>query len=164
MLPHSPLDINTSLNLVIIGAGNGLLPVWHQAITWTNVDLLSTWSNRTNFWENHILPKLNLNSNLVRFNLPITYFSIAQSFWNFAQNMAVTLPCSVQNFEMIGQLKLMVWTEEISWDLSSRWVSEGRISYIATSPWVLHPSSSCWLDLIISCYNQQNIYYSWLPC
>ena len=30
-----------SFKLVIIGSGNGLSPVWHQTITWTNADLLS---------------------------------------------------------------------------------------------------------------------------
>ena len=29
-----------NLDWVIIGSGNGLLPIWHQAITWTNDDLL----------------------------------------------------------------------------------------------------------------------------
>ena len=28
-------------HLVIIGLGNGFLPVWHQAITWTYIDFLS---------------------------------------------------------------------------------------------------------------------------
>ena len=26
--------------LVNIGSGNGLVPLWHQAITWTNADLI----------------------------------------------------------------------------------------------------------------------------
>ena len=33
--------INASVNWVIIGSDNGLLPVWCQAITWTNADHLS---------------------------------------------------------------------------------------------------------------------------
>ena len=32
-------------------SGNGLLPVWHQAITWTNADSLSTGLQGTNFSE-----------------------------------------------------------------------------------------------------------------
>ena len=32
--------------------------------------------------------------------------------------------CSVQNYIMTGQLKRMLWTNEISWDLSLRWVSD----------------------------------------
>ena len=28
------------MNKVIIGSGNGLMPVWHQAITFTNGDFL----------------------------------------------------------------------------------------------------------------------------
>ena len=50
--------------------------------------------------------------------LSITYFSVALSFWNFAQSMAVSLPCSVQNFTMIWLLKCMLWCNKISKDLS----------------------------------------------
>ena len=35
----------------MIGSGNGLSPVYHQAITWTNADLLSIGAFRTNFSE-----------------------------------------------------------------------------------------------------------------
>ena len=35
------MHIQTSLNWVSIVSAIGLLPVWHQAITWTSVDLLS---------------------------------------------------------------------------------------------------------------------------
>ena len=35
--------IYVSLNWVVIGLGNGMLPVWYQAITWTNDDLFSLW-------------------------------------------------------------------------------------------------------------------------
>ena len=34
---------------VSIGSGNGLLPVWHQAITWTKADLFSIGHLGTNF-------------------------------------------------------------------------------------------------------------------
>ena len=37
--------------LVIIGPGNGLSPVWRQAITWTNAHLLSIGPLGTNFNE-----------------------------------------------------------------------------------------------------------------
>ena len=40
-----------SVNWVSIGSGNGLLPVWHQAITWTNADILSKGPSGTNFSE-----------------------------------------------------------------------------------------------------------------
>ena len=40
--PISPwCRIYASVNWVIIGSGNGLSPVWRQAITWTNAGLLS---------------------------------------------------------------------------------------------------------------------------
>ena len=43
-----------SVNCVMIGSGNGLLTVRHQAITWTNDDLLSADSESSgeNFSEN----------------------------------------------------------------------------------------------------------------
>ena len=40
-----------SVNWMGIGPGNGLSPVRHQAITWTNADLLSFGPLRTNFSE-----------------------------------------------------------------------------------------------------------------
>ena len=36
--------------------------------------------------------------------LSITYFAVAQSFWNFAQSKVMTPPCSVQNVKTIEQL------------------------------------------------------------
>ena len=56
-------------------------------------------------WDIH--PKEILNSNFAKTCLPITYFSFAQLFKTFAQNSAVILPLSVQNFKRIGRLK---WT------------------------------------------------------
>ena len=38
-------------DLTIIGSHNGLLPVWRQAIIWTNTELLSIGPLRTNFSE-----------------------------------------------------------------------------------------------------------------
>ena len=35
------------------------------------------------------------------------------------------LPCSVQHFKAIGQLKHELWADEISQDLSLRWISDG---------------------------------------
>ena len=49
-------------------------------------------------------PKLILIPNLVKSRLPIIYFSVTQSFWNFAQCTAVILSCSVQNIKTIGQV------------------------------------------------------------
>ena len=46
------------------------------------------------------------------------YSSSLQSFWNFAQHTAESLLCAVQNFKMILQLKVMLWTNEILLDLS----------------------------------------------
>ena len=40
-----------SYNLVIIGPDNGLLPAWHQAITWKNANIMLIQPSRTNFSE-----------------------------------------------------------------------------------------------------------------
>ena len=59
--------------------------------------------------------------------LSITQTLVDQSFWDFAQSTAVSLPCSVQNFKLIEQLKRMLWTNEILPNLSLRWVSDGYL-------------------------------------
>ena len=46
--------------------------------------------------------------------LPLRSNSIVKSFWNFAQSMAVILPCSVQNFSMIRELKFKLWINTLS--------------------------------------------------
>ena len=56
----------------------------------------------------------------------VTYAcAVAQKFWHFAQNTTPILPCFVQYFKMIEQLKRMLWTNEISRDLDLRWVLDG---------------------------------------
>ena len=54
-----------------------------------------------------------------------TPISIIWSTWNFAQCMAVSLPCSVQNSKTIWQLRLMSWTNEISRFFGLRRISSG---------------------------------------
>ena len=53
VLNHLPLvpHIYSSVNWAIIGSGNGLSPVRHQAITWTNAGLLSIGLLGTSFSE-----------------------------------------------------------------------------------------------------------------
>ena len=56
--------IYAPLNWVSIGSGNGLSPVWCQAITWTNADFLSTGPLGTNFSEIQIkMQNLLINEN-----------------------------------------------------------------------------------------------------
>ena len=57
----------------------------------------------------------------MKYRLPITS-SVIQSFWNFVQSTAVILPRSVWNANAIGQLKQILWTNEISRDLKLRCV------------------------------------------
>ena len=62
----------------------------------------------------------NASSNLTKSRLFTTYFAIEPSFLSFAQSTAVILPCSVQNFKMIGRLKGVKWRNKIVQDLRSR--------------------------------------------
>ena len=56
----------------------------------------------------HNIPqRLILNSNLTNPHLPMIYFSVVKSLWNFTWSMLVSLPCAVQNFKMIRQLRKM---------------------------------------------------------
>ena len=65
------------------------------------------------------LSKTHLKPKSRKISFLITYFSLTQWFWNFAQSTAVTLLCSVQNFKTIETLKWMLWTNEIL--LNLRW-------------------------------------------
>ena len=56
-----------------------------------------------------------INSTLAKSRLSITYFTVAQPFWNFAQSTAVKLSCSVQNVKTTWQRNLKLWTNE-NWD------------------------------------------------
>ena len=56
------------------------------------------------------------------------YFSVTQSFWNFVQSMAISLLYSVQNFKMIGQLKLISGQTRFH-EISKFQMSLGGISY-----------------------------------
>ena len=67
--------------------------------------------------------KLISKSNRAKSGLSISYILFPQSFSNFAQSRAVSLPYSVQNLRTIELTKSKLWTNEISRDLSLRWVS-----------------------------------------
>ena len=55
-------------------------------------------------WDIHL--KRVLNSNLAKSRLPITYLAFAHSVWNFAQDKAVILSCSVQNIQTIAKTEM----------------------------------------------------------
>ena len=66
--------INVSVNWVSIGSGNGLSRVRHQAVNWTNADLLSTGLLGTNFSENWI--GIHLRKCIWNCRLPKTWFHL----------------------------------------------------------------------------------------
>ena len=84
-----------------------------------------------------ISPKLNLNSNLAKSRSSITTISVAPSFWNFAQSMAVILPCSVQYFKMIGEPRKKIIGKpdfmRLEFKMSFLWISN-----IVTTTWLYH--------------------------
>ena len=62
----------------------------------------------------------------------ITYCSVTLSFWNFAQNTAISLPCSVQNFKRLDKEKGFI--DKINFVRFEFKVRFGWISYIAQPP------------------------------
>ena len=63
-----------------------------------------------------------LNWKFAKSYLSITSILVDAYFWNFAQNMAVWLPCSVQNFGRIWWLGTKLRTSKVMWDFSWRWI------------------------------------------
>ena len=49
LIRFGPIDTYASMNYNLIGSDNGTLPAWHQAISWTIVDVLSIGLFGTNF-------------------------------------------------------------------------------------------------------------------
>ena len=47
------------------------------------------------------------------FLIKCSFFAIVQPFWNFAQRLAIPLPYAVQNFDAIGLLTCVSWTNII---------------------------------------------------
>ena len=78
-------------------------------------------------WDIH--PKRTLNKNLTKSRFPITYFPITNSFWDFAQNTAVSLPCTVPNFKTMERIKQMLLSNQFSWDLSLSCISDGYLIF-----------------------------------
>ena len=72
--------------------------------------------------------KIHLECKSVKILLAITSVSVAPLLWNFARCMAVSLPCTVQNFATMGQLRNKLGAIRFLWDL---------YPYIVTAPW-------CW--------------------
>ena len=106
-----------------------------------------------------------MNPSLVKSHLPITYYSVIQSFWNIIQ----ILLCSVQYFKMIGQPKHVM--DEVSWHLSLmnlRW-----ICYFAQTPQVQslnesergykdsYSSRGCWAIWAIKLKDKMSIVDHW---
>ena len=50
--------------------------------------------------------------------------SVVQSFWNFAQSTATSMPCSVPNYKTIGQLRNKLCANETLRDFRLRYVSD----------------------------------------
>ena len=80
--------IFASVNCVRIGSGNGLVPVWRQAITWTNADLLSIGPLGTNFTE------CKLNRNKKNFSSKKIYLKMSSAIWRTFFPMKIQFICA----------------------------------------------------------------------
>ena len=80
-----------------------------------NAENVSIW------WRHHGNSSLNLN--FVKSRSCITFLHVAQYILIFVWSTTVMLSCSVQNFKTIRLFNRMLWTNEISRDLSLRRVS-----------------------------------------
>ena len=108
-------------------------------------------TSHSQMWKEHKLPHFpggccNIGPHFkLKFHetpLPRTY-TVTKLFWNFAQSMAVILPCSVQTFKTVGQKKFMLWTNFVTFESDS---SFGEIFHNATSlrpPQVTAPPHGC---------------------
>ena len=57
--------------------------------------------------------------------LIIIHFPVVESFWNFTQSTALWMPCFLQNYKMIWNLKDIFWAKQIVWDFNLRLVVNG---------------------------------------
>ena len=73
------------------------------------------------------------NSNLAKSRVPITFVMVVTPLWNLTQSTTVILPCSVQTFKMISQLRNSLQENAILRDFSPAVVSEGFP--ILQQPW-----------------------------
>ena len=79
-----------SQKLVIISIGNGLLPVWHQAIAWIHVvDLLSTghlnlYQNMTIFCQENILENVVYKMVTILFKTSVQIRYLPESSWRIS--------------------------------------------------------------------------------
>ena len=77
-----------------------------------------------------ISPKPILNSNLVKTCLSTTFILFVQSFCNFVQGTAVSMPCSVQNWKKIRQL---VMSQRGGWSNQSHWFGTPEFAFISST-------------------------------
>ena len=80
------------MNWVSIGSGNGLSPVWHQAINWTNADLFSNGPTGTNLCEIQIKIQNYLHENTFE-NVCKTAAILFRGRWVNWPNACVSISC-----------------------------------------------------------------------
>ena len=115
--------------LLLIGSGNGVLPNQHQAITWTNINVLLTGPQRTKFSEILFLYMLNC------LERPKKIYSHFISFFHIVRKQVVEILPQVRH-------ELPYSTLSISWMLMCCWHKEPGHQ----QPWYL----LCWTKLICS--------------
>ena len=60
-------------------------------------------------------PWSNITNIMIKIKISFThnFFHLDHMFWNFVPSISVILLCFIQNFNMISQLKWVLWTNEI---------------------------------------------------
>ena len=102
--------------------------------------------------------KLNLSSNLSKYTLSITSLLVAQSFWNFAQSTAVSLPCCANFQNDWATEKIVTGKWDLSWEMSF-----GAISYIVATPrGLVDHSAARPVETVYSIGYAHILYLQWL--
>ena len=90
--------------------------------------------------------------------LPITYYFVKHSFWNFAQGTGGILSCSVYNFKAIGQLKLYVMDERdfarFEFKMSLGRISSQYFSWLTYIQIRFHKTIQLMKNVTVSEYNK----------
>ena len=83
----------------------------------------------------------------------MTQYSVLSSFYNFAQNITVSLPCTVKIFKTIWQLTWMFSMQGILRNFSLRWVSyrytisqQSRMNRLGPEGYIIEKATSHYVN------------------
>ena len=108
----------TEVKWVIIGSGNGLLPVWQQAITWTNDDLLPFRPIGISLCQIYIkirkisLKKIHLKMSSTKWRLFVEISIVSLTHWGQVMHICVSKLTIIgsDNGLSPGRHQAIIWT------------------------------------------------------